>query len=127
MERKNRYYRELIAHLKPSDVLPGALQLINEARGRDLKVGLASASKNARDVLTRLEITDHFDSIVDGYTPGAPKPAPDLFLASAASLGAAPDSWLARRRRRRRGGRESAGMMTVGIGPAERVERRTLC
>ena len=122
MERKNRYYRELIARLKPSDVLPGALRLIDEAQARSLKVGLASASKNARDVLARLEITDHFDSIVDGYTPGAPKPAPDLFLASAASLGTAPDECVVFEDAADGvAAGEAAGMMTVGIGPTERV------
>ncbi|HUR16537.1 MAG TPA: beta-phosphoglucomutase, partial [Candidatus Limnocylindrales bacterium] len=121
-DRKNRYYRDLIAKLSPDDVLPGAIELIDEARQRGLKVSLASASKNAREVLDRLGITDRFDAIADGNSVTAPKPAPDLFLFSARQLGLKPaecvvfedasdgvDAALA------------AEMLTVGIGPDERV------
>lgn len=122
MDRKNRYYRDLIERLTPSDVLPGALELIDEAHRRGLKVGLASASKNARDVLARLEITHRFDRIVDGNTPGAPKPAPDLFLASAAALDVEPAACVVFEDATDGvAAAQAAGMLTVGIGPVERV------
>lgn len=122
MERKNHYYRELIVRLTPADVLPGVLELIEEARRRGLKICLGSASKNAREVLERLEIVDRFDAIRDGNSVAAAKPAPDLFLACADALDLpaetcvvfedASDGVAAA---------QAAGMLTVGIGPQERV------
>ncbi len=122
MERKNRYYRELIAKLSPSDLLPGALDVIDEGRARGLKIALASASKNARDVVDRLGIGDRFDAICDGYSVSAPKPAPDLFLATAKSLGLPPAACVVFEDAADGvAAAKAAGMVTVGIGPYERV------
>jgi beta-phosphoglucomutase len=122
MDRKNGYYRELLKTLTPDDVLPGSTELVEAARNRGLRVALASASRNAREVLDRLGIADRFDAVCDGHTVEAAKPAPDLFLAAAAALGLPPaecvvfedaaDGVAAG---------HAAGMLVVGIGPAERV------
>jgi beta-phosphoglucomutase len=122
MDRKNGYYRELLQTLTPDDVLPGSTELVEAARNRGLRVALASASRNAREVLDRLGIADRFDAVCDGHTVEAAKPAPDLFLAAAAALGLPPaecvvfedaaDGVAAG---------HAAGMPVVGIGPAERV------
>lgn len=122
MDRKNRYYRELLETLTPNDVLPGSIELVEAARARGLRVALASASRNAREVLQRLGIADRFDAVCDGHTVEAAKPAPDLFLAAAAALGLpagecvvfedAADGVAAA---------HAAGMAAVGIGPVERV------
>src|SRR5688572_26389063 len=47
MERKNRYYLELIREITPRDLLPGARELLEEIRAAGLKSALGSASKNA--------------------------------------------------------------------------------
>ena len=122
MDRKNGYYRELLEMMTPGDILPGSIELVDAARERGLRVALASASKNAPEVLERLGIADRFDAICDGHTVGAAKPAPDLFLAAAAGLGLAPaecvvfedatDGVAAA---------HAAGMPAVGVGPAARV------
>jgi HAD superfamily hydrolase (TIGR01509 family) len=71
-------------------VLPGALRALDDARARGAKVALASASHNARAIVARLGIADRFDHIADPGAATRPKPAPDLFLASAAALGTDP-------------------------------------
>jgi beta-phosphoglucomutase len=122
MERKNRYYRELIATLTPADVLPGVVELIDEARSRGLRVALASASKNASDVLDRLELDDRFDAIVDGHHPGAVKPAPDLFLAAVKALDLQPESCIVFEDAADGvAAARAAGTLSVGIGPVQRV------
>ena len=122
MARKNRYYLELIAKLTPADILPGALELIDEARQRDMKVALGSASKNARQVVDLLQIADRFDAIQDGYSVSAAKPAPDLFLACAGALAVPPETCIVFEDATDGiAAGQAAGMMTVGIGPAERV------
>ena len=122
MARKNDYYRQLIATLTPADILPGALEFIDDARERGLRLAIGSASQNAQTVLDKLGIADRFDSICDGNSVTMPKPAPDLFLAAAAALELPPaacvvfedaaDGVAAGR---------AAGALTVGIGPEERV------
>lgn len=127
MARKNDYYRQLIATLTPADILPGALEFIEDARRYGLQLAIGSASQNARTVLDKLGISDHFDAICDGNSVTMPKPAPDLFLAATAALGLPPaatvvfedatDGVAAGR---------AAGALTVGIGPPERVGQADL-
>jgi kojibiose phosphorylase len=122
MARKNAYYRALIAEMSPSDLLPGALELLDAARARGLRLAIGSASKNARDVIDRLGIADRFDAICDGHAVEAAKPAPDLFLAAAAALGLpAEDVVVFEDAADGVAAAHAAGMMAIGIGPVERV------
>lgn len=124
MRRKNTYYRESLQSLTPADILPGSLELIDAAKERGLEVAVASASRNAREVLDRLGIASRFDAVCDGNSAAAPKPAPDLFLVAATALHLEPrhcvvfedaaDGIAAA---------HAAGMRAVGIGPVERVGR----
>lgn len=86
MDRKNAYYLEYLQELTPANLLPGVPQLLEDARARGLKLGLGSASKNARLVMSRLGMESVFDVIGDGYCVVNAKPAPDLFLWVAGAL-----------------------------------------
>lgn len=122
MERKNRYYRELIQQLSPADLLPGAAELLAELRQAGIKIAIASASKNARDVIARLGIADQVDAIADGYSVERQKPAPDLFLYAAQQLGVPPEACVVVEDAA--AGIEAAhaaGMRAIGVGPRERV------
>ncbi len=90
MERKNRYYLELIRNISPSDLLPGVSVLLEDLKAAKVKIGLGSSSKNARDVIRRLGISEYMDGIADGYSVIKPKPAPDVFLHAAFQLGLSP-------------------------------------
>jgi beta-phosphoglucomutase-like phosphatase (HAD superfamily) len=73
-------------------------------------------------VLQGLKITDCFDAISDGSSVENTKPAPDLFLHAARSLGIPPRSCVVVEDAE--SGIEAAlaaGMVAVGIGPEERV------
>ncbi len=122
MERKNRYYLESIKDISPADLLPGAIELLDELRSAGIKVALGSASKNAREVIQMLGIADRVDSISDGYSVARSKPAPDLFLHAAAQLGLEPENCVVVEDAT--SGVEAAlaaGMWAVGLGPADRV------
>jgi len=116
-ERKNDYYREQIQRFGPDQLLPGARAAIAAVRAAGLKVGLASASRNAPLLLERLGVAHLFDYIVDAAHIQRSKPDPEIFLAAAAGLGVAPAACL---------GVEdaaagvasihAAGMAAVGIG-----------
>jgi beta-phosphoglucomutase len=65
-DRKNAYYLEMTATLTPAHVAAGAGLLVRELKANGVRVGLVSASCNARLVLKLLGITDWFNVIVDG-------------------------------------------------------------
>jgi kojibiose phosphorylase len=122
MDRKNGYYREFLQDITPADCLPGALELLKEIRGAGVKIAIASASKNAPFVVERLGLDKFVDALADGHSPGRPKPAPDLFLHAARQLGVLPARCIVVEDAE--AGVEAgiaAGMITVGLGPEERV------
>jgi beta-phosphoglucomutase len=80
MERKNNYYKAHLETITPEHILPGVRGFLNDARAAGLKTAIGSASRNARDVLERLQIIDLFDAIGDGFVVKNSKPAPDLFV-----------------------------------------------
>ncbi|MFV3074524.1 beta-phosphoglucomutase [Niveispirillum fermenti] len=84
--RKNGYYQDLIARFTPEDLFEGVRDLLLSARQAGLKLGVASASRNAPALLTRLGIIDLFDHVADAGAIPNPKPAPDIFLSVARAL-----------------------------------------
>ncbi len=122
LERKNRYYLESIREIGPSDVLPGARELLEELRAAGLKTALGSASKNAAEVLQRLGIQSLLDAVSDGHSVERQKPAPDLFLHAAAQLHLSPGECVVVEDAA--AGIEAAragGFRCVGLGPRARV------
>jgi beta-phosphoglucomutase len=116
-DTKNRHYQQLISTMSADDLLPGAVDALTAVRAAGLKIGLASASKNAFAVLDRLGIRDRFDYVVDAALLANSKPHPEIFLTAARHLRVAPAGCL---------GVEdavagvasikSAGMFALGIG-----------
>lgn len=90
MTRKNNYYLGYLETITPAHVLPGVLELLDDARACGIRVALASASRNARPVLDRLGITGRFDAIGDGHCVVNTKPAPDIFIWVAGRLNVYP-------------------------------------
>ena len=89
-ERKNGYYLDAIDGFGQQDLFPGARELLVAARARGLRLGLASASRNAPRLLERLGIAELFDYVADPARVLRGKPDPDLFLDAARGLGVAP-------------------------------------
>jgi len=84
--KKNTIYTEMIEKLGPNDLFPGVLDLFRTLKEQNIKIGLGSASKNARMIIDKLEISDYFDSIVDGNMTTLGKPDPQVFLLNADKL-----------------------------------------
>ena len=117
--RKNAHYLEYIDLLTSKDRLPGVTAFLKAAREAGLKLGIASASKNARLVLERLGLIRQFDVIGDGHSVAKPKPAPDLFIWVADALQVrASDSVVFEDAEAGIDAAKSAGCLTVGIGKA---------
>ena len=122
MARKNQYYVDMLDQVSPADLLPGAVELLHEARAAGIRTALGSASRNAWTVIERLGIADLFDAISDGASVERTKPAPDLFLHAAAQLGVPPaDCAVFEDAEAGILAAQAAGMRTVGLGPPARV------
>ena len=127
MERKNHYYQELLKRVTPQDLLPGVRGLLDAVRAAGMQIAIASASKNAREVVQRLHIMACVDALADGYSVVRPKPAPDLFVYAAGLLHVCVDACVVFEDAQ--AGVEAAkvaGMYAVGLGPVERVGQADL-
>jgi beta-phosphoglucomutase len=122
LERKNRYYHELVLGITQNNLLPGVLKLLMEIRLAGGKTALASASKNANEVVLHLNVDWLFDAISDGYNVDCPQPSPELFLHAADQLGLPPECCVVFEDAK--AGIEAARsgcFRSVGLGPVERV------
>jgi beta-phosphoglucomutase len=127
MERKNRYYQELLKQVTPDDLLPGVRNLLDAVRAMSMKIAIGSASKNAREVVQRLQIESSIDALADGYSVVRPKPAPDLFVYAAGLLHiCVNDCVVFEDAKAGVAAAKTAGMYTVGLGPVERVGQADL-
>ncbi len=89
-DRKEAYYREFIrAKAAP---LPGAIELLSELRAAGYPQALASSTplKNIEVISEVLGLNKYLDAFVSGETVPRGKPAPDVFLKAAATLGIEP-------------------------------------
>lgn len=90
-EKKNNYYKELICELTPNDILPGAMETLEELKKNGIKIAIGSSSKNTSIILKQIELDTYFDAISDGNKITHSKPDPEVFLKAAEMLGVAPE------------------------------------
>jgi beta-phosphoglucomutase len=124
MDRKNRYYTEMIKSMTPNDLVAGGRDLLTEIRTAGIKAAIASSSKNCYTVLERLEILSYLDGIADGNSVANSKPAPDLFVYAAGTVQVpTPDCLGIEDANAGIEAIKAAGMQALGIGPKERFHR----
>jgi beta-phosphoglucomutase len=124
MDRKNRYYTEMITSMSPQDLVAGGRDLLREIRNAGIKVAIASSSKNCRTVLERLDIMSYLDGVADGNSVVNSKPAPDLFVYAAGLVQInTPDCLGVEDADAGIEAIKTAGMQALGIGPNERFHR----
>lgn len=120
LAEKNDLYRARLAAYSPANLFPGVRELFVACRAAGLKIGLASASRNAPDVVRLLGIAGEFDFIADAGAVAHAKPAPDIFLACAAGMGVSPDRCIGVEDARAGvSAIHAAGMVAIGIGSEE--------
>ena len=127
MARKNAAFLEEVNAMTPADTLPGVRELLTQLRDAGIKLAAASASRNARVVLDRVDLTRSLDAIVDGHDAPRAKPNPQCFLLAAEKLGVDPPRCVVVEDAP--AGVEAAtnaGMKVVGVGPVERDRRVVL-
>lgn len=114
---KNERYKKLLDNLSFKDILPGISNFLKECKDHNLKIALASSSRNASYIIKKLGIENEFDYIVDPDNIINSKPAPDIYLDAAKGLGLSPKECV---------GVEDAqagvdsinksGMLSIGVG-----------
>lgn len=88
-EEKQRYFLELIEE-EDLEVFPDALWLIEHLKSNKIKVAVASSSKNALRILSKIKIEHMFDTIVTGSDFIKGKPDPEIFIITAQRLNIKP-------------------------------------
>ena len=83
MGKKNDDYLTYIASMDESEILPDVVKVLDFLSNKNQKIALGSASKNAREILTRVNLLDRLDAIVDGNDVSKAKPDPEVFLIAA--------------------------------------------
>jgi beta-phosphoglucomutase len=84
--QKNNDYLLLIQSISPNDILPGISEALIFLKERGIKIGLGSASKNAKIILQKLQLMDYFEVIIDGNIVIKGKPDPEVFLKGCSAL-----------------------------------------
>jgi HAD superfamily hydrolase (TIGR01509 family) len=77
--------------------MPGAVDLLHALRARAIPIGLATNSGRefATRALRAAGLYERFDAVVSAEDVERPKPAPDVYLAAAAAVGAEPEACVA--------------------------------
>ncbi|MBN2051073.1 MAG: beta-phosphoglucomutase, partial [Spirochaetales bacterium] len=119
IEVKNGYYGELLREMTPKDILPGVMEFLKDLKSRKIKTALISASRNAPFIVDRLGLREFFDATVSPDEVVIGKPDPEICFVAAEKLrlplkhcAGIEDAAAGI------GAIRSAGMFSVGIGPA---------
>ena len=92
MARKNNDYLSYIAKMNESEILPEVVNTLDYLIENKQPIALGSASKNAREILKKVNLFDKFNAIVDGNDVTEAKPNPEVFLMAANKLGTEPEN-----------------------------------
>jgi len=114
---KNEDYLQYISQMDASEILPDVPRVLKFLREKNIPMALGSASKNAKAILEKVELTSYFKTIVDGTEVARAKPDPEVFLIAADGLGLPPSECVVLEDAL--AGIEAAntaGMYSVGIG-----------
>lgn len=124
--KKNTWFVDFVEKMKPEEIFPGVEMLIEKLKANNIKIGLASSSKNAKTVIRLLNIEKIFEVVVDGTMITHSKPDPEIFQMTAKLLNIAPQYCLVFEDAE--AGVEAAlaaGMKCVGIGSDAQLRNAT--
>ena len=88
---KNETYRGLLERMSPADLSGEVRSTLLALRERGYPLAIGSSSKNTKRILERIGLDGFFDAVADGTDITRSKPDPEVFLAAAKKLGAAPE------------------------------------
>ncbi|MEW7290545.1 beta-phosphoglucomutase [Aquimarina sp. 2304DJ70-9] len=120
MSKKNEEYLVYISKMDTSEILPDVPRVLDYLISNDQAIALGSASKNARVILDKVQLTAKFHAIVDGTNVSKAKPDPEVFLIGAQELGVSPENCIVFEDSVAGvQAANNANMISIGIGDAE--------
>lgn len=88
--KKNEIYKNLLTKMDETYCSSEVKNTLKEIKKAGYKVAIGSSSKNTKLILTRINLMDYFDVIVDGNDIINSKPDPEVFLKAAERLNVLP-------------------------------------
>jgi len=88
-DKKNNYFNEFLEK-EDIEVFETSITLVKQLKQKGIKMAVASSSKNADNILKKIELYDIFDADVSGTDFKKGKPDPEIFLTAAKRLGLSP-------------------------------------
>lgn len=120
MAEKNDNYLSHIAQMDAEEILPDVPKILNYLQKTQQGIALGSASKNAREILQKVNLYETFEAIVDGNDVSKAKPDPEVFLIAAKQLNKVPtDCIVFEDSVAGVTAANAAGMISIGIGSEE--------
>lgn len=122
-EEKNNIYKSYLSTMTPGDLSKDVRMTLHTLRQRGYLLAIGSSSKNTRQILKQLGLSDFFDAIADGTMIAKSKPDPEVFLLAASILGVSPENVLVIEdaesgvRAAKAGGFRAIGIRTEGNDP----------
>ncbi|APS39210.1 beta-phosphoglucomutase [Salegentibacter sp. T436] len=120
MALKNENYLSYVAKMDDDEILPGVQKVIDYLIENNIPFALGSASKNARNILKKINLLEKFDAIVDGNDVSKAKPDPEVFLIAAEKININPENSIVFEDSVAGvQAANNANMMSIGIGEKE--------
>ncbi len=86
LEEKNRIYVNLLEGKNEENQFPYLKELLILLQEKNIKIGIASSSRNAKHLLEKIGVIDYFDNIVDVNKIVKHKPDPEIFITAADNM-----------------------------------------
>lgn len=114
---KNDDYLSFVNTMTREEILPEVPRVLSFLKEHKQPLALGSASKNARSILTKVDLIDQFDTIIDGTNVTKAKPNPEVFLKAAERLKMKPEDCIVFEDALAGiQAANTAGMISIGIG-----------
>ena len=121
--KKNELYKELLNEMSEKDLDKKVKETLDIIKQRGDKTAIASSSKNAKLILSKLNLIDFFDIIIDGNDIKYSKPDKEVFEKAGIVLKLLPNECLVVEDAASGvEGAIRAGMQVAGIGDAKKLE-----
>lgn len=91
MSMKNKDYLSYIDKMDTSEILPDVTETLDFLIENKQPIALGSASKNAPEILNKVNLFNQFNAIVDGNSVTKAKPDPEVFLRAAEAIQIKPE------------------------------------
>lgn len=122
-DKKNELYKELLNEMSEKDLDKKVKDTLDILKQRGYKTAIASSSKNAKLILSKLNLIDFFDIIIDGNDIKYSKPDKEVFEKAGIVLKLLPNECLVVEDAASGvEGAIRAGMQVAGIGDAKKLE-----